>query len=90
MNPPPEDEAPAPIPPRSLKETVAVAAIVLLWAIIVAALVVLDHQNYGWMAMLVYISLYFAIARVESRSRAKHGGDAARSTGGRAQGKSAP
>jgi len=57
--------------PRSAKEALAVAAIVALWAIIVACLVVLDRQNYGWMAMLVYVALYFALARVESRSRKK-------------------
>lgn len=69
---PDANETPEPgLKPRSLQEAVAVAAIVLLWGVIVACLVVLDRKNYGWMALLVYVALYVAIARVESRSRKK-------------------
>ena len=64
----PQDPGPV-SKPRSIREALAVAAVVVLWAVIVACLVVLDRKNYGWMALLVYVALYFAIAKVESRKR---------------------
>jgi len=53
----------------SVREGVVVAIIVLLWGAVVASLVVLDKSNHTWLALLVYASVYVAIAFVEKRNR---------------------
>jgi len=48
--------------PRKAAVTVL---ILLLWATIILSLVVLDHNHYGWMALLVYGCVYVAMAAVK-------------------------
>jgi uncharacterized protein (DUF983 family) len=51
-----------------MKESVAVAVIVVLCTMIIISLVVLDRNDHTWMALLVYICVYLAIALAERRS----------------------
>lgn len=49
------------------RETLTVAVVVTVWALIVASVVVLDKNHYGWIALMIYGAVYCILVRIDGR-----------------------
>jgi len=60
------------------RDSAVVALVALIGAGIVAGVVVLDKNHYGWIALIVYLGVYWAIVRLDGRTKSRRSGPSAR------------